>query len=385
MKILYCYKDFVTDDIREIVYNNKLEENTRLIKEEYLPYQFFISRETFFKDVSVIVHGGFFPGKQLSRETLDFDEIFKDRPEKCAATLSGGIDSSGIALRIKPEICYTGYYSEPGFSEVQYAEAVSRLFPTNHVKYEVTESQFIDAIDEYLKVICTPIYGLGGVSEYVILKRLKEEHGVTDVYFGNGGDETFLGYFYNHYIRSMGILAEQEHKYMENFRRSRKNFFYGNIDLLIERLLSRGFDHIPGSPLMKRLAGNSNVYSKMLDVNINCVLPSLMHINNQICKANGITAHNPLTDQRMFDRALSFAELMTDRPKQPLVDLFGNLPPEVTDRTDKQGFPIPMHKWDNMRKMMEESAIRHGYSPEGVNRHTWGYFMIDRWREIFNK
>jgi hypothetical protein len=134
---------------------------------------------------------------------------------------------------------------------------------------------------------------------------------------------------------------------------------------------------------MKWLEFPDSVYKKMLDVNINCVLPSLMHINNQICKANGITAHNPLTDQRMFDRSLSFAELMTDRPKQALVDLFGNLPPEVTGRTDKQGFPIPMHKWDNLRKMMEESAIRHGYSPEGVNRHTWGYFMIDRWREIF--
>lgn len=383
MKIRYRYKDFVTEDIREIVHNNRLEENTEVIMREYLPYQIFVSNETFFKGVTVDVDGGFLVDRQKPRKGFLLEDIIKPSGKVTAAACSGGIDSSAVTLNIRPEYVYTGYYSEPGFSEVPYAEAVANKVNALHLVYEVTEDEYIEQIDDYLRTICTPIAGMGGIAESICLGRLMKHFPATDVYFGNGGDEVFLGYFYNHMIRYLTDVADTSHNYMENFRPARRRFIYDNIDIMLERLINRGGVFNNGSPVMVRVKQYDDIIKKMLDININMTLPSLLHVNNMICKAHGVTGHNPLSSQDLIDRALSFSELWDDRPKKPLVDLCPQLPREITNRRDKQGFPIPVHKWDTLYQMIGESVQRAGEEYTGINRRAWGLFMIDRWRRIY--
>ena len=233
MKIRYKYKDFVTDDIREIVRNNRLEENTEVIMGEYLPYQIFVSRETFFKGLTIEVEGGFSIDRQKSRKGFLLEDIIKPSGKVMAAACSGGIDSSSVTLNVRPDYVYTGYYSEPGFSEVPYAESVAKRVNAIHLVYEVTEEEYIQQLDDYLQTICTPIAGLGGVAEMICLNRLMKHFPATDVYFGNGGDEVFLGYFYNHMIRYLTDVPDANHDYMENFRPSRRKFIYDNIDIML--------------------------------------------------------------------------------------------------------------------------------------------------------
>jgi asparagine synthetase B (glutamine-hydrolysing) len=383
MKIRYKYRDFVTDDIREIVRNNRLEENTEVIMGEYLPYQIFVSRETFFKGLTIEVEGGFSIDRQKSRKGFLLEDIIKPSGKVMAAACSGGIDSSSVTLNVRPDYVYTGYYSEPGFSEVPYAESVAKRVNAIHLVYEVTEEEYIQQLEDYLQTICTPIAGLGGVAEMICLKRLMKHFPATDVYFGNGGDEVFLGYFYNHMIRHLTDVADANHDYMENFRPSRRKFIYDNIDIMLERLINRGGIFYNGSPVLKRVAQYDDIIEKMLDININMTLPSLLHVNHMMCKAAGVTGHNPLSSQDLIDRSLSFSELWEDRPKKPLVDLCPQLPREITQRRDKQGFPTPVHKWAMLSEMIRESVERAGEEFTGINRRAWGLFMIDRWRKEF--
>lgn len=392
MKIKYTYKDFETDDVRDIVYNNKLEENTKYIFSEYLPYQVFISRDTFFKDLKIKVDEGFYPEKQvpLEKDFLledSFKEYFSDHiPIRgyYAAACSGGIDSSVVSLLTKPDLVYTGYYSEPGYSEVPFATLIAEKINSKHFVTEITEEDYIKSIDDFLKNICVPIGGMGGISEYICLKRMREAFGMESVLFGNGGDEVFLGYFYNHMILYMMDVAETEHTYMENFKPARRSFVYDNIDIFIERLINRGYAFNGTSAVTDRLKNNANFIDKMFDININVTLPSLLHLNNQMCKAMKVEGYNPLSNQKLFDRAVSINKDLSEKTKKALIDMCPELPQAIVDRKDKFGFPIPYHKWDVLNAMMREAVEKTGEAFNGINRRSWGIFMIDRWRRVFN-
>jgi asparagine synthetase B (glutamine-hydrolysing) len=385
MRITYKYKDFVTDDIREIVKNNRLIENTDYIEHEYLPYQIFISRETFFKGVTIEVDEAFDPTRQSKTKELPFDKIFEGKPTVCGAACSGGIDSSTVSIKVKPDHIYTGYYREPGFSEVPFAQSVADQINAMHWVYEITESEFINKLDQYISTICTPIAGLGGVAEYICLEKFVSDTGIREVYFGNGGDEVFMGYFYNHLIKNLMDVADKPHEYMDNFKPYRKSFVYGNLNLMIERLVNRGAQYNGKTALIKRLEMTDDITEKMLDININCTLPSLLHINQMMCKANGVNGYNPLSSQLLFDHAKELNNPMTDRPKAELVRMAANLPKAVTDRKDKAGFPIPLNTWNNLGEMMRESVERRREVFTGINRRAWGMFMIDRWRVIYGR
>ena len=54
MRLQYSYQDRFFDDIRDIVLNNKLEINYEHIFEEYLPFQVFVTGDTFFKGVRIV-------------------------------------------------------------------------------------------------------------------------------------------------------------------------------------------------------------------------------------------------------------------------------------------------------------------------------------------
>ena len=180
-------------------------------------------------------------------------------------------------------------------------------------------------------------------------------------------------------------IANEKHEYMENFKKYRMDFIYGNMDLIIERLVNRGEQFNTGSLLMHRLSANDNPVHKMLDININVTLPSLLHINQQICNDAKVSGYNPLSSQYLFDRAVALNNPFTERPKEALVNLSKMLPMAIKNRKDKMGFPIPFHKWNTFSNMVKEAIERSGESFSGINRRSWGIFMIERWEKLFTK
>ena len=199
MKIFYTYKGEMFDDIRDIVENNKLLPNWDYIFFEYMPYQVFLTGRTFFKDVYVQPNVKYDPQDQFTNDiTLEevvaqYLEAYEFKSKSFAAAVSGGIDSSSVALLVEPMGIYTGYYDEPGYDEREYSEKISEILATYHVQIEVTEKAYLAAIDAFLKAICSPIAGMGGVSEYLVLKQAKDLLKADSVFFGNGGDEVLCG------------------------------------------------------------------------------------------------------------------------------------------------------------------------------------------------
>ena len=402
MKIFYTYKGEMFDDIRDIVENNKLLPNWDYIFFEYMPYQVFLTGRTFFKDVYVQPNVKYDPQDQFTNDiTLEevvaqYLEAYEFKSKSFAAAVSGGIDSSSVALLVEPMGIYTGYYDEPGYDEREYSEKISEILATYHVQIEVTEKAYLAAIDEFLKAICSPIAGMGGVSEYLVLKQAKDLLKADSVFFGNGGDEVFCGYFYNHVIDEMVKNADVPHKWMDNFAPTRKKFVYENINTFINLLNYRGAGMPERNPF-ERLKGD--YIDRMLSANINVTLPSLLHLNQQMCKANGVKGYNPLSSEVLIKHARQFNTPFTSEPKKRLKEMV-DLPPEIKNRKDKMGFPIPVHKWDVLNDMMKEATEsfadfihenNYGYygldgilKPyDGINRRTWGIFMVERWRRLF--
>jgi asparagine synthetase B (glutamine-hydrolysing) len=399
MRLQYYYQDRYFDDIRDVVHNNKLEVNYTHIFEEYLPFQVFMTGETFFKGVKVIPTVAFEPdhmGRPFSEEFFDeavADYLTRTGYNACsnpAAAVSGGVDSSVVALHLKPWTIYSGYYGDEGCDETEYSELVADQLYSEHKQFELTEEDFFHGLEDYLDTVCTPVAGMGGVMEYITLqKMLDEDPGVDGVLFGNGGDELFLGYYFNHFVREFYFSAQSPYKYMPNFTPMKSRITKQMLDIMLVASINRmGTDRLQSKLvrtwLLPRLGDIRNVYDKLLHININMTLPSLLHVNQQICRACGVKGFNPLANE-MFIRNASRINMPADEiPKQKLRELKPELPEKIRTNYIKRGFPIPLRRWSLLDKyfkdLWEEFALEDWHvgtgDYPGLNRVSWAIANI---------
>jgi len=366
MRIKYIYKDKEFDDIRDIVNNNRLEIDYRYILEEYIPYQLFMSYRTFFKDIKIKPTILYDPNIQGTDEySYQFlVESFKEYLEghdlkNVMAAVSGGIDSSVVALEIKPSVIYSGYYNDDDCNELPFSRLIKSKINATHHTICLEEDDFINNLDEFMDVICSPMAGLGCIMEYVTLKKALEKTKATHVLFGNGGDEIFLGYYYNYYIKDFLEYGHQSPIYMSNFLPQKKYMTDKLIDLMIIASLNRsGPDKMYESyatfellPVLKKIP---DIIDKLLYMNINVILPSLLHANNQMCKALGVTSLNPLTNKKFIYAAKRMNNPFTIIPKLRLREVHPDMPIKISENYIKRGFPIPLKKWTKVNELMDE-------------------------------
>ena len=203
MKIQYKYKNELFDDIRDIVFNNKFDPDFDYILEEYIPFQVFITGRTFFKGITVVSDTKYSPESQeMLDQSVDelisgsFKRQYKYMSTVPIAAVSGGIDSSIVAAKFQPALIYTGFYKDgEEYDETPYAAAMANVIGARHIKVRLVEQDFIDNMYKVLDVYCTPIGGLGSVTEYAVLRRVLKKYKEKEVLFGHGGDEIFMALF----------------------------------------------------------------------------------------------------------------------------------------------------------------------------------------------
>ena len=404
MKVIYKYDGKQFDDIRDVVYNNKLDIDFEYIFDEYLPFQAFVSGRTFFKGLTIEPSVRYDPFKYLGYK--DFDgEVFSegvssyldkygfDYSKKFTGAVSGGVDSSAVALELKPKVIYSGYYNGGDFfDETPYSKAVSEVIGADHRTYEMTENDFLENVEDCIDIICTPIAGLGVVMEYAALKKaIADMPGTNQVFFGNGGDEIFMGYFFNYYVKEFYDKSYETPKYMPNFLPSQNAIAEKIIDFMIVASLNRGDLSVLYSPFvintfLPMLAKIDSVIDKLLYVNTNITLPTLLHLNNQFCRANNVKGFNPLANEKFIEISKHINSPMSELPKQALRDVHGNMPAMIKDNTMKRGFPIPTNRWHNLNDIMRNAydeffnrteVIVNKKPYNGINRHTWGIYQAE--------
>ena len=419
MKIRYRYKDKTFEDIRDIIQNNQLVPNYQYILNEYLPFQLFMTGKTFFQGVYIKIDTG--------SEFMAYDKFgykyFEDAIKNyflkhgldtgtCALALSGGVDSSVLAFHVKPSLVYSGYYNDKDCNELPYSKAVAEKIEASHETIELEESDFIKNFEDCMRAIGTPIAGMGSVMEFALLKHMKSKYpNLESIIYGNGGDEVFLGYWVNHYAMQLSKMADEMPKYISNFYPSRQATGNKLVDVFLAMSLIRSPDtgpvissHLFGK-LVASLTGKKSTMNKIMFFNLQCILPSLLHLVNQTCRANGLKALNPLANNDFIHNAVNINTPYSEIPKRILREDFLPSTPEAITGADhriemlkknyiKKGFPMPFQDWHYLDSVMRiacgsfwrRPAFK-GYAGNfeytGINRFAWGIFQAETWFRTF--
>jgi len=110
--------------------------------------------------------------------------------------LSGGVDSSSIAILLnqvaqEPPHTFSITFSESRFSEASYSHLIAQKFSKHHTEICLSEQQLLSLLPDALTAIDQPT--IDGINVYVISKAVREE-GIKAAFSGQGGDEIFAGY-----------------------------------------------------------------------------------------------------------------------------------------------------------------------------------------------
>ena len=409
MKIQYKYKNELFDDIRDIVFNNKLEPDFDYILEEFIPFQIFITGRTFFKGVKIVSDTKYsieeqekdLPGSLTDRLIDIFSEQSVEMGKVQVASLSGGIDSSTVAAWFCPSTVYTGYYKNgEGYDETIYASAMADSIKARHLKIQLFEKDFLSSMNEVMDIYCTPAGGFGSVMEYAALKKVVRKMDVKSVLFGHGGDEIFMAYFYNRFVMNFHFFSELSIAGMMNFEPSVSSGVRKIVDFMIISLINRAGKDVMYSKFVQEklepfLFGIEDVRDKLLTININFTLPTLLHLNQQMCSGLGVKGYSPFTSGGLIKYAKALNAYPADvLPKQKLRDLSFGVPKEIVERKDKKGFPVPIGLWKDVRKIIEEEYNKFRLEswipfslPEfnGVDRYSWGVAQAGMYLNRFFK
>jgi asparagine synthase (glutamine-hydrolysing) len=202
--------------------------------------------------------------------------------------LSGGVDSSliaSIASKIfnkKINTFSLGLKNDKDYSELIYAEKISKYLKTNHKSFEISNSHIIDLIEDILDSYDEPFSDSSQILTYILCKFAKNH--VKVVLTGDGGDEMFGGY--NRYI----VIY-----YLEKF-----------MNLLkiksIDNFIIKKFIKLFGQTLSPKIISLLFSYSQ----NKHEKIKNILHFNNEIELFNLLTSNNNyLGFKKTFDKNIS--------------------------------------------------------------------------------
>ena len=396
-------------------------------------------------------------GEENTAESPDrLNELVKDAVKlrlrsdvPVGSHLSGGLDSSAISciaadLLDSPLKVFTGGFDTANrYDESKYAKIVAghigaeyhQIFP-KAVDLENTFDDMIFHLDE-------PVAGAAVFPQY-FLSKLASRH-VKVVLGGQGGDELFCGYtrYLIGYLETCLQKAiygnaplvgdftltdiEPNLSYLGGFEPTMQKLF-GN-DMFADpsdryyRLLQRSedmdgilkmhdvFDPKYSTKEVFRTEFNrpdSNaLIDRMMYIDLKNHLQSLLHLEDRTSMAASLESRLPLLDYRIVEYATSQSaesRFSGGKPKSLLRQAVSDyVPPEILNRKDKMGFPVPIFEWfsgelkpfvedillgDETRKrgfydMKHVETSIHSEKPFG--RTVWGLLSLELWfRRFFN-
>jgi len=131
--------------------------------------------------------------------------LHSDRP--LGALLSGGLDSS-LVVAIASKYLQENYGKQlqtfsiglPGSTDEKYAKMVAMHCNTIHTHIELTNDDFLNALDQV--ILATETYDIttirASTGQYLISKYISENTDIKVLLIGDGSDELFSGYMYFH-------------------------------------------------------------------------------------------------------------------------------------------------------------------------------------------
>ncbi|MDT8338004.1 MAG: asparagine synthase (glutamine-hydrolyzing) [Sulfurimonas sp.] len=181
-----------------------------------------------------------------------------------ASLLSGGIDSALInafALKNGTKLqTYTlGYKDFAKYDERQNAKESAEFLGVSNQEVEISQNDFIDALDKTLDALDEPLNDPAAVPLYLLFERIKQD-GFKVVLSGEGSDELFLGYRQYFEFLDVQSLTKLKNKnwlsnyFHSNFSMNREWERYKRVfdDTLLFRTTGESFTDLQKNMLMRR-------------------------------------------------------------------------------------------------------------------------------------
>jgi asparagine synthase (glutamine-hydrolysing) len=367
------------------------------------------------------------------------------------AYISGGLDSSIVSSLASAEagpdfVGFTGKFAlGPAYDESRYARALAewRGFPLHEL--EMTGQDFVAHIEKILYHLDQPVAGPGSFPQYMISSLAGRHRKV--VLGGQGGDEIFGGYAryliayfeqcikaaidgtmqngnfivtYDSIIPNLSSLREYKPLLQEFWRKG----LFEDLDRRYFRLVNRArdLDEEINWPALERYSPfdafneifrGSNVrkesyFDCMTHFDFKTLLPALLHVEDRMSMAHGVESRVPFLDHPLVEFAATIpsnVKFMNGRMKHVLKNAMADvMPPVIVNRTDKMGFPVPLHEWLTRpglvqefvrdvfasRKALSRDLINNAKVLDGLTKETrygrkiWGLMSLELWQQAFH-
>lgn len=363
--------------------------------------------------------------------------------------LSGGTDSSLVTIMSakyaeQPLKSFSGAFHEgPEFNELEYARLAAKR--ANAELYEIfpTEQEFIDVLPKLIYHLDEPVAGPGLFPQYIVSKYASNH--VKVILGGQGGDEIFGGYarylvaYLEQAIKGSIFESNEEAEHIVTLRSilpnlpSLKQYLpmlkefwkedtFQPMDRRYYNLINRMgatknylhpdfYNGRNDSDIFSKFSAHFNrpetksYFNKMTQFDLTGSLPALLQVEDRVSMSVSIESRVPLLDRRIIDLISRMPASMKFKGgelkyllKKTTKDI---LPPEILNRKDKMGFPVPLHIWSKnkardfildtflSKKSKERNILNTVYIEKLINseqpfsRGLWGLLSLELWFNQF--
>ncbi len=366
-----------------------------------------------------------------------------------SAYLSGGTDSSAVASLAAQQQggglkAFTGKFSEdPRYDESGYARLVAQQRGLELNEIDIGVSDFLEQIENVAYHMDYPAAGPGSFPQFMVSKLAAEQ--VKVILGGQGGDEIFGGYtryliaYFEQCIKGAieGTLHDGNFVVtyesiipnlvaLKNYKPMLRDFWqeglFEDLDARYFRLINRAH-HVENevdvgalgdySPFetFREIFNGANVgheayFDKMTHFDFKTLLPALLQVEDRVSMAHGLESRVPLLDHRLIELAATIPADVKFRDGH-MKHVFKRatrsiVPRQVTERTDKMGFPVPLSEWLNDgarefvtdilssdaargRELIDNHKVLEGLQgEERFGRKIWGLLSLELWQRAFH-
>jgi len=259
--------------------------------------------------------------------------------------LSGGLDSSLIvAMASKHNLSDINTFSigfpsigkEEG-NEFYYSDKVSKQFKTNHHKYNISQDELFDSLDDVVKAMPEPMFSQDSAAFYLLAKKVSLKQKV--VLSGQGADELFGGYFwYKKMDQTKGTSVE---KFTQHY------FDRGHDDYC--KMINKSFINTDYSlSLVEKLYDDQRTDISFLDKTLRIDLSTLIIDDpvkrvDSMTMSHGLETRVPFLDRDLVEFVLSIPSLtkLKNDGKYYLKKIAEKYLDDELIYRDKFYFPVP--------------------------------------------
>lgn len=290
--------------------------------------------------------------------------------------LSGGLDSSTIVALATQQLnggrmnSFSVVYPVKGYDESRFVDLVAERYNTiKHVATPQPAGDFIQQLSRMVWHQDVPITGTGLISQNTVMKLAQGN--VTVLLDGQGSDELMAGYLSHAVYYYRTLLKRDPARWATNFplfafeawKRYLPGFTFREFLARASNVLLHGRDSrrflVDSAEalankrqehrILPSLSGADSLNNLLYKAVTTLSIPSLLHYEDRSSMTYGIEARVPFLDHRLVEFSLAIpADLKINgaEGKQVLRKAVKNiLPPEITHRKDKLGYPTPFAAW----------------------------------------